>query len=120
MALIGTIEKTDGTFYVASSDPDYFKPALRTIRWKIIGAAPANGNYGPVPRLDENVGAEVTLRGGNFELYRNGAYLILLTEENGTVSHEPIPMPKVRAGIATRYDGGRWQKYSKREGWTRA
>ena len=33
---------------------------------------------------------------------------------------EPIPCPRVRAGIETRYRSGRWEKYLKREGWVRA
>jgi len=30
----------------------------------------------------------------------------------------PIPAPKVRKGIETRWRNGRWEKYLKAEGWT--
>ena len=29
----------------------------------------------------------------------------------------PIPCPKVRGGVMTRYSGGKWQKYLKAKGW---
>ena len=32
----------------------------------------------------------------------------------------PIPCPKVRAGIMTRYNSGEWQKYLKAKGWCTA
>lgn len=36
------------------------------------------------------------------------------------VETEPIPAPKVRKGIETRYRDGRWQKYLRSEGWVNA
>ena len=32
----------------------------------------------------------------------------------------PIPCPKVRKGVETRWNNGRWQKYLKSEGWVTA
>lgn len=36
------------------------------------------------------------------------------------VENIPIPCPKVRAGIETRYKNERWQKYLKSSGWVTA
>lgn len=36
------------------------------------------------------------------------------------IDSEPIPAPKVRKGIETRWKDGHWQKYLKAEGWVRA
>ncbi len=36
------------------------------------------------------------------------------------VEETPIPCPKVRAGIETRYMNGGWEKLSKRQGWVPA
>ena len=121
MSLTGIIVRTPDAYYVESSYPEYSEPIMRTLRWKVTGARPANGNYGPAPQLEDNIGAEVTHSPGRgFLLYRNGAYTLLETEENASVSTAPIPCPKVRAGIATRYYSGRWQKCSKRDGWVSA
>ncbi len=36
------------------------------------------------------------------------------------VDIEPIPRPKVRKGIETRFRNGRWEKYLKTKGWVAA
>lgn len=49
-----------------------------------------------------------------FRLAHGGETRTILFEKT------PIPCPKVRAGVETRYHNGRWQKYLKSSGWTSA
>lgn len=37
-----------------------------------------------------------------------------------SMTKAPVPCPKVRAGIETRWRGGYWQKYLKAKGWVAA
>lgn len=74
---------------------------------------------------------------GKYDLYQGtfaGEYIVFF--ENGmkrklqlcdggrtrTIHHErePVPLPKVRKGIETRWSHGEWQKYLKQRGWVAA
>ncbi len=56
-----------------------------------------------------NGGRQITV-----ELLDGGKTLPIHSEE------QPIPCPKVRAGIETRWNGNYWQKYLKSQGWVAA
>ena len=119
MRMTGTLEKAGADYFVARSEPDFFRPIMRTLRWRVTGAYPAAGNYGPAPQLETSIGSEVTYE-NEWSLYRHGAWTIIQTEGNGSASYEPIPCPRVRANVPTRYESGRWQKYTKSHGWISA
>ena len=115
----GFLERRGGKWYVTVSDTMLCEPVRYFTPWEITATCPAPGNYNPAPQLSE--GAEVEyLRNGRFQLYANGAYTWIDSTEKGERRTEPIPEPKVRKGVQTRYRNGGWQKYHKRDGWIRA
>lgn len=52
-------------------------------------------------------------------LANGGRYAVRIDSKAKAVRAEtiPIPCPKVRKGLETRYANGHWQKYLKSEGW---
>jgi len=115
----GNLEYRDGAWQVTVADAMLAEPTRYLTSWRVTGAFPAPGSYGPAPQLTD--GAEVTyLHNGRFQLYRDGGYTWIDTEEKGERRTESIPPPRVRAGVDVRYHDGRWQKYSKRLGWSNA
>jgi hypothetical protein len=120
-------------WYIESSFAQSSEPILITNRYRVIGAEPARGNMGPAPEFC--AGLQVTYvrdssyphpkaKGGKacrWSAYKHGAYLHVHADSEATEQiTTPIECPKVRKGIETRYHLGRWEKYSKREGWVRA
>ena len=120
-------------WFIESTFAAFEKPELIRNRYPIIGARPARGNMGPAPILAH--GLEVTyvrdssypfpdIQGGKacrWTAYKDGAYLEV--EAGNTCTQqitEEIPAPKVRKGTEIRYQYGRWEKFSKREGWIAA
>lgn len=116
--ITGIIRRRGAQWFVDHTTPRDREPQLETVAWKITGTI-KRGFYGPAPDLAE--GLTVTWDHGRpWQAHEHGNYLVLETEREGTVTLAPFPCPKVRAGIDTRYQDGRWQKYSKREGWITA
>lgn len=115
---------------IESAYSDHSKPELITLSYPIIGAAPARGNFGPAPILAPGLRCSYVtgsaypfpdIQGGKacrWSAYGGGAYLEITAANQGTVAITPIACPKVRAGLETRYYSGRWQKYTKKDGWT--
>lgn len=70
------------------------------------------------------IGLHAEWRGdGRYSVYAPGGFWMDFGTIDGAktasiaVENLPIPCPKVRAGIETRYRDGRWQKYLKTRGW---
>ena len=102
---------------VKSEDKDYFEPRLIVHYYPIVklygsdravladreglnvrGKSNGNGFY-----FDE--------KGGEYQLLNAGGTLPIHTDIT------PVPCPKVRKGIETRWKSGLWEKYTKAHGW---
>jgi hypothetical protein len=93
-------------------------PETITIAWRVT-ATSRTGAVAFAPTLAD--GLEVASgEGDHWSAYANGGNLVLLTEHEGTMRRHPLPCPRVRAGIETRYRDGRWEKWTKRGGWVAA
>jgi hypothetical protein len=104
-----------------------------TNRYRISGARPARGNYGPAPVLAPGLDVRYVrdsaypnadAKGGKtvrWLAYKDGSYLEVEADcEAFEQVITPLPCPKVRKGIDTRYRQGAWEKYLKSEGWVKA
>jgi hypothetical protein len=113
-----------GWLCVKYTDSHYIKPEMTVLYWPIMHG------YRPdfqetFPELDTD--AELHGDRGAYTFYRGlGHYSPILTLKDGgktkPIKSEtfPIPCPKVRKGIETRFERGYWQKYLKSEGWVAA
>lgn len=107
-----------------------YADTLSTPEWNVLYWPIAKGNVvdmrGMFPELDTD--AQLLGRGQDgYRFYRgNGSYSPVLRLKDGgstqSIKSEtiPIPCPKVRKGIETRWYQGGWQKYLKSEGWINA
>jgi hypothetical protein len=116
--LTGTVRQTGRDWYVDHSYPKFGEPAMITVSWRVIGGT-RKESYGPAPELAPGLTVQCEI-GAKWYAYDRGNYLILDTEHEGTVAERPLPCPKVRAGVETRYHDGRWEKYLKARGWVAA
>lgn len=108
--LTGVLRQRDGKWYVDASHPANSEPTLITISWLVTGTR-RGINYGPAPEMVDGLAVTHSDIGGEYwQAYEHGNYLTLLTEHDGTISEVPLPCPKVRKGIETRYRYGRWEK----------
>ncbi len=111
----------NGQLCIAVTYPGYSDPVLTTSIYPTgLRVADYVRSYG-----DEHIGA--TLTDGRFPGFYNAPYpsrLEFQLQDGGATlpidnTREPIPSPKVRNGIATRWIDGRWEKCLKR-GWVPA
>jgi hypothetical protein len=116
------IDWRDGWLCIRFEGSEFFTPTL-TIHWwpvrrearadveRFIGLTPARGHAGffsvADPWYPGGRRVDLTLKDG-------GSTQPIATESR------PLPCPKVRAGIETRYEAGRWRKYLKAKGWVDA
>lgn len=116
--MTGKITLIGHDYHVGNEYPMLSEPTRIITLWRVL----AHRVTGPqAPELA--AGLEVQYLTGSdttWQAYRQGAYLVLTTERDGQHSTAPIPCPKVRAGIETRYRDGRWEKYPKSSGWVPA
>lgn len=105
------------TYYFAHSSNNLLTPERVTNYWQVMHAIPGEDNYD---------GAEASIEQrpyGSVVVYRLGERLwsadVAVRSECDRTEVEPIPCPKVRKGIETRYRQGRWEKCLK-TGWTAA
>jgi hypothetical protein len=115
-----TLVEIDKRLFVRWENADFAEPVLHVNYWPTGVYAPEfKFNYGmelPCALKDLGNGCyQVTLEG-----YGQGP-VARLTDGGATKSTKyeqiPIPCPKVRKGIQTRYEHGYWRKYLKSEGW---
>jgi hypothetical protein len=95
-------------------------PELITVAWRITGTS-RTGAVAFAPALAD--GLEVSSgsgEGDRWSAYASGGSLVVVTEHEGTIRRDPLPCPRVRAGVETRYRSGRWEKWTKRAGWVAA
>jgi hypothetical protein len=101
--LTGTMGYRDGLLCVVWRDRQFSEPVEVELWWPICGVSKATFDAEYAGRTCEG-----SLRNGG------------RTESIYTEKH-PVPCPKVRKGIETRYRNGRWEKYLiSAKGWTAA
>ena len=114
--MTGTLRQDGQTWRVEVSNAMYSEPTRQTTSWLVTGCRYTGGL---APTLAD--GLEVRFADGDsWSAYRHGEYTTITTEHIGLPRCEPIPAPKVRAGVEVRYRDGRWQKYLKSQGWVTA
>lgn len=112
--MVATVRHHAGQLVLEYQYPSTTAPVLIGVRWPIVDAK----RTGPfAPELAD--GLVVSYRQSDrWQAYAQGDYLIVHSAHEGTpMTDQPIVCPKVRKGIETRYYCGRWEKYSKRDGW---
>ena len=112
------VARPDGFAYVRWGYALDNEPAMRWLYFPLgVKAATVKYDYGrelplPLVHLGEGIYREKPEPGRlTFRLAQGGSTKSAVEET------EPVPAPKVRKGTETRWHGGRWEKYSKREGW---
>jgi hypothetical protein len=132
------LDKIDGQLYIKNTDVFHDQPIRRMLWWPITRASgylpcwfvpESTGEYCQQcgQRKDgiiHNLTPSALQLGGHDGRYRgqlaNGVtYQVEIDPRAQAVKIEeqPIPCPKVRAGIETRFYRGTWQKYLKTSGW---
>jgi len=116
--LTGVVRHNRGNVWtVEHSYPLNTEPRLVTLAWRVVGMR----RTGPfAPALADGLEVSSVHDRDAWQAYRQGDYLILETEHNGTPREDPLPCPPIRRGIETRYHMGAWQKYLKASGWVPA
>lgn len=110
------IDYRDGWLCVVDVDNRWNDPLRVSLWW------PAQ--QGPRDMYEDVIGKPTKVQdSGTFGAYmwKNGPWFERRLKDGGQTlpvhtDHEVIPCPKVRAGIPTRYEQGRWQKRLK-TGW---
>jgi hypothetical protein len=116
--MIGTIEiKHEGTarevIYVRHESARYDEPVRDVIWWRVRRVQ--RNPYRPAwPKSGDRVESS-----GHDDWHGPGYSVWFPGYQTGRTAVEPIPRPKVRAGIETRYRYGRWEKLLKK-GWVPA
>jgi hypothetical protein len=117
-----TVDWRDGWLCVHDTDDDFSTPTRTHTWWPVR----------QVPRSDAEpiIGREAFEgRPGSYSArtapYPAGYWVELPLLAGGqtrplATATEPIPQPRVRKGIETRYRTGRWEKYLKASGWVTA
>jgi hypothetical protein len=116
--MLARLHKDGNDWFVVHSYPATFEPKQISVRWKVI-----RSEVKGLGCWDESAteGIDVQhLSGDVWQAYRQGTYLVVVTEHEGTASETPVPCPKVRKGIETRWHQGAWQKYLQTKGWVAA
>lgn len=111
-----------GWICVKYTDTDFFKPIRYHIYWPVKQCPKSDADY----LIGREAGESGSGRyGARTDDYPRGYFVELPLLNGGQTmpihsEEEPIPVPKVRRGIETRYRNGKWEKYLKAQGWVSA
>lgn len=102
---------------IKSEDADYFEPRLIVHYYPIVELYGSNREV-----LADREGLNVYGKSNGNGFYRDeqGREYQLLDGGGTLPIHTdmiPVPFPKVRRGIETRWKSGHWEKYTKAHGW---
>ena len=101
-------------------DTDYSEPITRRMIWPLVNVQTRGMSWCDI---EQAIGKPAMCRNGDVSCcLGNGNYINGRMPEGGSTKailneQEPLPRPKVRAGIETRYRDGKRQKLLK-TGWT--
>ena len=133
-----SLDRINGQLFVVDTDTDNGEPVERKLWWPVLRAsgwlpcwfdAETTGEYCRTcgQRKDSIIHAltPATLAVGGHDgryggrLSNGTSYTVEIDPRGAAVKVEskPIPCPKVRAGVETRFYRGAWQKYTKTSGW---
>lgn len=116
MSLTVTLEKIGAELYFVNRSNRYGEPVQDVMKWKVEGAVARvpEDRIGQQFHLRQSVNRHVaSIPNGPYgyvELWIGGQQVADIQEA------QPIPAPKVRVGVSTRYRNGVWEKELKR-GW---
>jgi hypothetical protein len=119
-----TIQYHDKVWYVVSEYAIFSEPKIRRLGWKVtsgerLGALnPDEHNGNELYRHD--TGSYTVLSRNGYTGFDRISVRVAPDAQADFVEEEVFDCPKVRKNVETRYHDGRWQKYSKREGWIAA
>lgn len=120
MALTGTIIKNGSTLAIECTSPLFNEPKATRHVWEIAHYHVSGASW---RGADEAIGKQATISDGRITCYLGNGSRLDGTLANGgateavAVETVDIPPPKVRNGTGIRYRSGRWEKYSKKDGW---
>jgi len=127
MSLNGKIIKLDsGKFAIECLSTRYDKPEATRHVWEVENFRATGFVWGnPDDAIGRDAAIESDVRATVSCYLGNGQWFNGYLKDGGatkavTVETTAVPPPKVRAGVETRWHGGRWQKYLKRDGWVNA
>jgi hypothetical protein len=122
MALQGKIiELAKDRYGFEYLDPHYSEPTIIRQVWPIVALSTRGMTY---CRIEEAIGKPASLTDGRVSCYLGqgnyvgGALPELGATKSIIMEETPAPRPKCRSEL--RWQNGRWQKYSKRQGWIAA
>jgi hypothetical protein len=118
--MVGKIVSRDGKLFVLYETSDFSEPKITHIWWQIVRTT---GNPYHCNRPAE--GDVATFRGnGEWSTHDGKTNVTSGSVNTGSGDSKAAhvvtfsaPAPKVRSNVETRWQDGRWQKYSKRQGW---
>lgn len=124
MKRTATLDHLDGWLCAREDEFDWRAPIRRTYYWPLV-QTPRGYIDATNPGL---IGREVTYYPYGYTLFSEfpgGTHRSFPLPNAGQtkalkITEEPVPAPKVRAGIETRWRKGGWEKYLKRDGWVAA
>lgn len=116
-----TIRYRDRTWFIVSEYSISSEPKIRRLWWKITHGErvcalnPDEHDGNNLHRHD--TGSYTVLSRNGYTGYDRISVRCMPNAEADIVEEEDFECPKTRKGIDTRYQYGRWEKYSKRDGW---
>lgn len=121
--MIGRIAQQRGALFVLYESTSDGRPELHRMWWRVVSLT---GN--PYSAERPSPGDVATYRGeGTWSTHHGETHRTTGSVCTGSGSAPassteivPVPVPRVRAGIETRWHQGEWQKYTKAKGWVRA
>lgn len=115
--MTGYLRKDCGDWWIEYRYRLHDRPISVGTRWRVTGARTTGAL---APEVCNGLVLTHTEQ-GRWQAYKDGAYLVLDTEQVGEqLPEEEVLKPGVRKGVDVRYHNGRWEKYLKRDGWVAA
>jgi len=119
MSMQGVLREREGALYVVYETTKDSEPQRVRMWWLV---QQTRGNQYSANRPEAGDKATANGDSHSWGCYREGcgstgSVSFPGNQQAAFVETEDVPQPKVRKGIEIRWYQGRWQKYTKREGW---
>lgn len=118
--LTGKIQERDGKLYVVYETTLENEPILKRLWWLVERTTgnPWNASRPTLGNTARPCGHGIW-HTWNPENISTGYVYVDGTKEAVFVEMLPVPCPKIRSGILTRWNSGAWEKCTKTKGWIR-
>lgn len=114
----------DGWLCLLWEEPGYNQPVVRTIYYPVVECSQHDAETSGLLNREAIARGASELGLFEVEIAPYGHRTLQLKDGGSTkpirVDEADAPAPKVRRGTETRWNRGRWEKLSKREGWIAA